>query len=748
MLHADDAVVVSQSADGVARVMTMVVEVFRESGLTMSARKTETLVIRVKERQPPPMVIEAAGQRYAKAAAFWYQGGLVNEQGDFTSRDQIQEQSSMGVLPEVCRGALRLIGAPFRFKARLLQAEAVEILLSRGPKSEEMNDDTAAAADDDSVDRRVDQLTTSLDFAWLFVCFVLVVLMQAGFAAYEVGTIRTTTSSSILKKNLGDASVSLCAWVLCGYGFASGEDWGRTAGISYFLLWRPGKPFEATEEDTGFLFMEFVFQWSFAATCTTIVSGAVADRIYMKAYFVYAFFTAALFYPLLAHAVWADEGWASPFNTDDTFIDCGVVDFAGSGNVHMLGGGISLVMAIMVKNRPDRFIDADEGVARSSAVFAFFERFRRFQKRPGEPSKFVNLTGFPQLNESGFRPNDPSWMTLGCFLLWVGWYGFNCGSTLQISTKEARSTAGRAAMNTTIGAAVGCMSSMIMEAIYHRCSPKYRRGKRIKDPLKPECLKNTDTKLEDEEDPDKKLEDDEDSDTQLEAEGDYDFQGDHTSGFTWNLSTHKDIHVAACNGVLAGLVGITAGCATMDPWPAILVSSASGFFYHIWYRVVLRCRIDDAVNAAAVHLFGGLWGLVAAGFTVVDSAREDLGYPDEEAGCTRQKQFLANFAMACIIFVYSLSCGLILWALFFFFKISDKTKDEKHKNFLDKEMDPELEKVDNMVIRHMRETDKEFKKLEKKLGGFRRDVHRQLSSLRQRRFDGPGVEDATQEAAN
>ncbi|CAM9986146.1 unnamed protein product, partial [Ectocarpus sp. 12 AP-2014] len=94
-----------------------------------------------------------------------------------------------------------------------------------------------------------------------------------------------------------------------------------------------------------------------------------------------------------------------------------------------------------------------------------------------------NHTSEPQLNEAGFRPKDPAWTTLGCFLLWLGWYGFNCGSGRGISTVKAQNTAGRAAMNTTIGAAFGSLASMVFEMIYHTCSPKYRRGEDIEDPL-------------------------------------------------------------------------------------------------------------------------------------------------------------------------------------------------------------------------------------------------------------------------
>ncbi|CAB1103681.1 unnamed protein product [Ectocarpus sp. CCAP 1310/34] len=135
MLYADDAGVVSKSADGLARMMTIIVEVFREFGLTVSERKTETLVMRVKERQRPPpppppvLTIEAAGQRYAQTTEFRYLGGLVNEQGDLTREINHRSKAAWACIKRYATELFDRPGAPFRLKARLLQAEAVEALL-------------------------------------------------------------------------------------------------------------------------------------------------------------------------------------------------------------------------------------------------------------------------------------------------------------------------------------------------------------------------------------------------------------------------------------------------------------------------------------------------------------------------------------------------------------------------------------------------------------------------------------------
>eukprot|EP00903_Cladosiphon_okamuranus_P015101 g13968.t1 len=139
MLYADDAAVVSKTAEGLARMMTIVVEVFREFGLTVSERKTETMVMRVKETpssmptpsppRPSPLVIEAAGQRYIQTAEFRYLGSLINEEGDLTREINHRSKAAWACIRRYATELFDRPGAPFRLKVRLLQAEAVEALL-------------------------------------------------------------------------------------------------------------------------------------------------------------------------------------------------------------------------------------------------------------------------------------------------------------------------------------------------------------------------------------------------------------------------------------------------------------------------------------------------------------------------------------------------------------------------------------------------------------------------------------------
>eukprot|EP00752_Nemacystus_decipiens_P013012 g11511.t2 len=129
VLYADDAGVVSKSAEGLGSMMPIIVEVFREFGLTVSERKTLTLVTPVKEKKPPPLIIEAAGQRYAQTTEFRYLGGLVNEHGDLTRENNHRSKAAWACFKRYKTELFDRPVAPFGLKARLLKAEAVKALL-------------------------------------------------------------------------------------------------------------------------------------------------------------------------------------------------------------------------------------------------------------------------------------------------------------------------------------------------------------------------------------------------------------------------------------------------------------------------------------------------------------------------------------------------------------------------------------------------------------------------------------------
>jgi len=340
--------------------------------------------------------------------------------------------------------------------------------------------------------------SNDLDQFFLMVCAVLVFLMQAGFAMLCAGSVRQKNVKNIMLKNLLDACGGAIGFYTLGFGFAYGEGGtfiGGSGGSGIFL-----KDVEDIDSYAGFF-----FQFAFAATAATIVAGTVAERCKMEAYLCYSLFLTAFVYPVVVRTVWSGSGL---FGTN-------VIDFAGSGIVHMTGGATALVAAIVLGPRKGRFTDEDGNVL-------------------PEPVDFP--------------PSSVSLQVLGTFILWVGWYGFNPGSTLAAS--DGGSTlAAYCAVTTTLSAASGCVSAMFLKCVL--------------------------TKMK-------------------------------TGEVVYDLTY-------AMNGCLGGLVGITAAPHSTPLPLAILVGVISGCVYTGASALLVKLRIDDAVDAIPVHFFCGLWGVIAAG---------------------------------------------------------------------------------------------------------------------------------------
>jgi len=284
-----------------------------------------------------------------------------------------------------------------------------------------------------NVTASVDQLRHELDAFYLLVCGVLVFMMQAGFALLEAGTIQAKNSRNIMFKNIVDASIGgICFWLL-GYGVAyGGSDDNSFIGEAkgdgkYSFAFHVDEDMSDAEGEYGDQkskqaqeWIGWFFQYCFAATVTTIVSGAVAERCTLNAYILFSILNALFIYPVVIHWVWDGQGWLSAFNEDG--FGGGMIDFAGSGCVHMLGGFAGLTAAAILGPRTGRF---DEG------------------SKVGQP-------------------HSAPLQALGTMLLWVGWYGFNCGSTLGV-TGYSRDMA-RVAITTTLsGCAGGLVAALLMK---------------------------------------------------------------------------------------------------------------------------------------------------------------------------------------------------------------------------------------------------------------------------------------------
>jgi len=345
----------------------------------------------------------------------------------------------------------------------------------------------------------VTALATCLDYMWLLVCGALVMFMQSGFAVLEAGACRAKTAGLILTKNVMDACIGTVVWFLWGYAFAYGVPENSVNGFighthfagSYMMT--TGKDGAITGTNH---FKDWFFQWAFCATAATIVSGGVAERIRFEAYVTYSIVMTGIIYPVVVWWTWSGQGWLSTG---------GYSDFAGSGIVHLTGGIGALVGAAIIKPRSGRF----------------------------NPK--------PDDSPDRFDPHNMAFVVIGTFILWFGWYGFNCGSTLSFSDVGTATQAALVAMNTTISAATGGLMLFVLRL--------FRR------------------------------------------QGKYDLAG-------------------TCNGILVGLVAVCAGVGDVMPWGALFLGLLGAICHEIASIALVYFKVDDPLDAFAVHGAGGMIGLV------------------------------------------------------------------------------------------------------------------------------------------
>ena len=238
---------------------------------------------------------------------------------------------------------------------------------------------------------------------WFLIGAALVFWMQAGFAMVEAGFTRAKNTGNILMKNLMDFCIGTVVFILIGFSLLLGED----------LVGFIGKPgFDIFTAYESFDFSNFVFNLVFCATTATIVSGAMAERTKFLSYCVYSAVISALIYPIEAHWIWGG-GWLSQL---------GFHDFAGSCAIHMVGGISALIGAAILGPRIGKF----------------------GKDKNGKVNKVNAIPG-----------HNIALGALGCFILWLGWYGFNgaaCTSLEQL---------GSVFLTTTVSPAVATVVCMI-----------------------------------------------------------------------------------------------------------------------------------------------------------------------------------------------------------------------------------------------------------------------------------------------
>jgi len=355
---------------------------------------------------------------------------------------------------------------------------------------------TALAAVEE-VDPAIQGLQRTLDNVWVLVAAVLVIFMQSGFALVEAGLTRAKNVSNIFMKNLMDFCVGALVFFAVGYAIAFGGDvsgfGGVVGGGGWFLAGDGIFTYGLLDK-----FVFFTFQVAFAATAATIVSGAMAERTQFRTYVIYSAVISGVIYPIVVRWQWG-SGWL--FQLDTPFHD-----FAGSAIVHMTGGCAAVMGAYFLGPRKGKY-SADG----------------KPQSIPGHSIPFA---------------------ILGCFILLVGWFGFNAGSQLG-----ADPVIGLIAVNTTIAAAAGAVVAMFV---------------------------------------------------------------------TWFKSGKPDVSMTG-NGLLAGLVGVTAGCYAVNPLGAFIIGSIAGGIVVFAVLFFDKIKIDDPVGAISVHGVCGAFGTLAVGLF---SARE------------------------------------------------------------------------------------------------------------------------------
>ncbi len=309
--------------------------------------------------------------------------------------------------------------------------------------------------------------------------------MQAGFALIESGSVRSKNTVNVLMKNYMDTCIGGLVFWLFGFGLMFGLNQSGWIGLSHFM------PNQMDDWHWNLLF----FQMMFAATATTIASGAMAERIHFVAYVVSAIFVSGVIYPVFGS--WA---WGGLFGGDGWLKAMGFIDFAGSTVVHSIGGWVALAGIIVLGPRLGRFGRKGQG-------------------------HFLAGHNLPLV-------------ALGGFILWFAWFGFNAASTVS-----ANVSIGRIALNTHLAACAAASTYMILALI---------RSKAV-------LIRNT------------------------------------------------------INASLAGLVAITAGCATMSPIFAIMTGVGAGILISFVPQLLVKMQLDDVVDAVAVHGVCGAWGTLAAG---------------------------------------------------------------------------------------------------------------------------------------
>lgn len=328
---------------------------------------------------------------------------------------------------------------------------------------------------------------------WMMVSTFLVFVMHLGFATVESGLSRAKNTVNILFKNTLIPAIGLLTYAVVGFGLMyPGDHWllGKWLGFARFGIGTgPGGLTSAYNEGYTY-WTDFLFQGMFAATAATIVSGAVAERVKLNSFLLFSLVYVAFVYPFVGSWKWGG-GWLN---------DMGFHDFAGSTLVHSVGGWAALAGVILLGPRLGKYVNG----------------------------KIRPIMGH----------NLPL-ATIGVFLLWLGWFGFNGGSVLSANP----GLVSYVLVTTSLAASAGAVGAMLT---------------------------------------------------------------------SWTIQRKPDLSMVL-NGILAGLVGITAGADVVSVTESVIIGLISGILVVAAVLMFDRLKLDDPVGALSVHLVCGVWGTLAAG---------------------------------------------------------------------------------------------------------------------------------------
>lgn len=338
--------------------------------------------------------------------------------------------------------------------------------------------------------------TFTVNNTWMMLSAALVFIMHLGFATVETGLTRSKNTVNILFKNTLIPCIGILTYAIVGFNlmYPGAEYAGKWFGFSGFGVTVTDDVAALTDVyNAGYTYWtDFLFQAMFAATAATIVSGAVAERVKLSSFLVFSTVFVAICYPMTGMWKWGN-GWLNTMATP-------FYDFAGSSLVHSVGGWGALAGVMILGPRLGRYRDG------------------KAMPMPGHSLPLA---------------------TIGVFLLWLGWFGFNGGSVLSADPALVSLTL----VTTCIAAAAGAVGAMVT---------------------------------------------------------------------SWITQKKPDLSMVL-NGILAGLVGITAGADQMNMNSSIIIGLSSGIIVVLAVGMFDKLKLDDPVGALSVHLVCGIWGTLCVG---------------------------------------------------------------------------------------------------------------------------------------